>query len=357
MIPYVELIDKTSLKRYALIEPTECWFELDYYEVKEFQVDCRASKENLEAVKKGQYVKIPNKPYIWIIVAVEYTYDAHGTRKISAKGYDAKWLLKKRLTLAHNELPYELPNDIASAVYKLVDRNLGSAASETRRIPNFNVELSNTTETIEPTQATRANLLEFVNNLLKTYKYGSIVTFENGTFKYRIFKGQDKRASVRFSQSLDNLTSSSYYTSDENQATYALIVSKIDEIDYQEQHDKGATGIDRSEILVESNLSTKYTAENGEEQETEPTSQLYKGWQQEEGKQKLTEHTTVEEINGEIDIQNSIYKFEEDFFIGDIVGIQDEYFNLYSTARILKITIKQDAKGYGEEIDYEADNA
>ena len=356
MIPYVELIDKTSLKQYALIEPTECWFELDYYEAKEFQIDCRATKENLAAVKKGQYVKIPNRPYIWIIVSVEYTYDAHGTRKISAKGYDAKWLLKKRLTLAYDELPYELPNDIASAVYKLVNRNLGSEASDARKIPNFNVELSSTTETIESTQATRTNLLEFVNNLLKTYKYGSIVTFEGGAFHYRIFKGNDKRESVKFSQSFDNLLSSRYYTNDENQATYALVVSKIDDIDYQEQYHTGKNGLDRSEILIESNLSTKYTDENGEEKEVAPTSNKYKQWQQEEGKTKLTEHITVEEVSGEIDIENSIYQFESDFFLGDIVGIQDEYFNLYSTARILKITIKQDAKGYGEEIDYEADS-
>lgn len=355
MIPYVELIDKTTLKQYALIEPTECWFELNYYEVGEFQVYCRASRTNLEALKKGQYVRIPNRPYIWIIVAVEYTYDAHGSRMISATGYDAKWLLNKRLTLAHEELPYELPNEITSAVYKLIDKNLGTAAGDKRRIQNFTVKPSEITQAIETTQVTRANLLEFVINLLKAYKCGSIVTFENGTFKFQVYKGKDQKENIKFSQSFDNLTSSKYYTSDDNLKTYALIVSKIDDIDYQEQHDTGAEGIDRSEILVESNLSTKYTNEAGEEKDTEPNSPLYKGWQKEEGKQKLTEHKTVEEVNGEIDIQNSIYKFEEDFFIGDIVGIQDEYFNLYSTARILKITFKQDAKRYGEEIDYETD--
>ena len=45
--------------------------------------------------------------------------------------------------------------------------------------------------------------------------------------------------------------------------------------------------------------------------------------------------------------------FDKDFFIGDIVGVQDEYFNFSLTPRILKYTISQDAKGkYTEAIDY-----
>ena len=43
MIPYVEIIDKYSLKPFALIEPNECWFEVSYYDVGEFEIYCKAS--------------------------------------------------------------------------------------------------------------------------------------------------------------------------------------------------------------------------------------------------------------------------------------------------------------------------
>ena len=70
-------------------------------------------------------------------------------------------------------------------------------------------------------------------------------------------------------------------------------------------------------------------------------------------KKELTNHINVVEVNGEIDLVNSNYEFDKDFFIGDIVGVQDEYFNFSLTPRILKYTISQDAKGkYTEAIDY-----
>ena len=123
---------------------------------------------------------------------------------------------------------------------------------------------------------------------------------------------------------------------------------------YTQIHDTGATGIDRAEILVESNISTKYEDASGVEQETTPDSALYQGWLIEEGKNKLADHTTIEEVSGEIDLANSNYTFDKDFFLGDMLRVQDEYFNFYINAKISKFTIKQDANGYGEEAEYVA---
>jgi hypothetical protein len=348
MIPYVEVKDKYTLKTLALIEPQECWFELSYQDVGEFEVYCRATPENLKALQKGRYIKLPNKRFIWVITAVKYTFTAGGTRMISATGYEAKWLLNKRCILT----PKELSGTITSAVYGLVNNAMGTSANEKRKINGFTVDINDLLIDITGTQATRGNLLEFVNNLLKTYYCGSIVEFESGVLKYRIFTGDVKNRSVKFSQSLDNLLSSEYLTDDAALATNALVVSKVEDVEYSQEYDEGATGIDRAEIVIESNLSTKYEDANGVEQETTPDSALYQGWQIEEGKNKLTEHVTIEEINGEIDIVNSNYEFDEDFFIGDMVRVQDEYFNFFIDPRITKYTIKQDANGYGEEAEY-----
>lgn len=349
MIPYIEIIDKYTVKPFALIEPSECWFELSYYDIGEFEIYAIASKKNLAALKKGNYVKIPNKRYVWVITNVQYTFTAGGARMISAKGKEAKWLLHKRVIQA----PLQLPLTLTNAILKLFNDNIiGTGASDPRHINNFELELINIDINLTDTQAPRGNLLEFVNNLLKTYNCGSIVVYDAGVLKYKIIRGQDKRQNIRFSQSLDNLLSSKYFTNDESVATNALVVSTIEEVDYTQTYDKGATGIDRAEILVNSNLSTKYQDANGVEQETTPNSQLYKGWQVEEGKKELTNHITIEEVSGEIDLNNSNYLFEKDFFIGDIVVVQDEYFNFIIEPRILKYTISQDANGYAEIADY-----
>ena len=366
MIPYLEIRDKYTLKSFAPVEPQECWLELSYQDIGEFEIYCRASQANLAALRKGNYVTIPNKRFIWVITSVQYTFTAGGAPMISARGYEAKWLLSKRCILT----PKELSGTITSAIYGLVNHALGTGANAKRTISDNNgnnkffVDNNELLIDISGTQAPRSNLLEFVTPLLKLYNCGSIVELVNGVLKYRIFTGEVKSHSVKFSQSLDNLLSSSYLTDDAEKATSALVVSSFDEtytvgeeeykrkVDYLKEVDKGGTGIDRAEIIVESDLSTKYEDANGVEQETTPDSVLYQSWQVQEGTNKLAELVTIEEVSGEIDLANSNYTFNEDYFIGDIVRVQDDYFNFYVNAKISKYTFRQDANGYGEEAEY-----
>lgn len=357
MLPYVEILEeranKLGLNKIALVEPSECWFELSYYEIGEFELDATATTKNMTALKKGNYIKLPNKSYIWVIKSIKYSYN-EGVRTITAKGYEAKWLLSLRVI----RQPLELPTNLAQAVYNLVAGNLGNGANLVRQIQYFTPLLSSVSVTLSDTQAPRANLSEFVLNLLKSNKLGSIVTYDNGRLNYKIVQGQDKSASVRFSQSYDNLLQSEYSSNDSEIATNALVVSTVEDVDYLQTYDLGAKGVDRAEILINSNISTEYTPTGA----TDPIKldltkasdlALYYSWQRQEGKNELANHIASQEVNSTLDLVNSIYEFEDDYFIGDIVGVQDDYFNYKASARITKITIKQDAEGYGIEADYE----
>jgi hypothetical protein len=372
MIPYVEIIQEYkdgTLRTFSYVEPIECWFELSYQGVGEFEIYCSATRKNLKALKKGCYVKLPNRRYGWIITSVQYDFNAERrTRTISAKGYELKWLLKKRII----QKSIQLSTNLFQAVHGLVDTNIGEGASEARRIPHFKSLQNDEVITIPETQATRGNLLKFVNTLLKAHSCGSTVFFEkDGTntleMHFEAYKGQEKQNSVRFSQSYDNLLSSSYYSSDEDVGTFALVVSEeevtkvVNEEEVKEDIEilrevGGGQGLDRAEILIESSLSTKYEDANGEEKELDLANEsdlaTFKTWQEEEGKKELATHTTIEEVNGEVDLENSLYKFDEDFFLGDKVKVQDEHFDFFIETRISKVTIKQDSSGYGEEIEY-----
>ena len=348
MIPYLEIRDKLTFKTVALVEPQECWLELSYQDVGKFEIFCRACKSYLNALKKGRFVTIPNKRFIWFITSVQYTFTAGGARMISAKGYEAKWLLSKRCILT----PKELDGNITSALYGLVNHALGTGAQAARKIEGFTVDTNELLIDINARLTPRANLLEYANQVLKAYNCGSTVIFDNGVLKYQIYTGAIKTSSVKFSQSLDNLLASEYLTDDAELATYALVVSTVDDVDYTQEHNIGGTGIDRAEIIVNSNLSTNYEDASGTEQEIAPTSEQYKSWQIEEGKTELAKRITIEEIKGEIDIANTSYEFDKDFYIGDMVKVQDDHFNFYLNTRILKYTFKQDANGYGEEADY-----
>lgn len=354
MIPYLEIRDKYTLKTVDLVEPQEFWLELSYQDVGEFEIFCKATQKNIRLLQKGHYVTMPNKRFIWVITSVRYITTAGSARMISAKGYEAKWLLTKRCILT----PKELQGTITTAVYGLVNQAMGTGAQAARKISDnkgnnkFFVDTNELLIDISGTQAPRANLLEFVNPLLMQYNCGSIVELDGETLKYRIFTGRVLTDSVKFSQSLDNLLASEYLTDDAELATYAQVVSTVEDIDYTKAHDKGATGIDRAEVLAASTISTKYEDANGEEKETTPDSALYQGWLLEECKNKLAEHTTKEDVTSELDLANSQYSFDEHYFLGDMVRALDEHFNYFVNAKISKFRFKQDANGYGEEAEY-----
>lgn len=366
MIPYIEVIDKYSLKQFSLIEPSECWFELSYYEIGEFEIFTFATQNNLSALKNGNYIKIPNKPYLWIIKSVQYTYNAEGARMIDVKGFEAKWLLNQRIIL----VPTPLNTDLATSIYNLVYNNLGQGALSYRKIVGFNVVQPTFNITIEQTLAARGNLWDFIQSLLKSNGCGCYTTFENGQITFRAIQGVDKSSSIIFSQSMDNLISSDYFENSEEYKTFVRVVSTFSEensqgenvdVDYAQDYDKGGQNIDRYEMLLESNISTKLYDENGNpviDEETgkqvdvSPSSSQYKSWQQQEGKNALAEKIIKKEFNGEIDLQYNQYQFNDDFFLGDFLMIKDEYFGYSQPTRVVKYTFKQDAEGYGEIAEY-----
>ena len=296
----------------------------------------------------GNYIKIPNKPYLWIIKSVQYTFNSEGARMIDVKGYEAKWLLHTRCILN----PYQLESSLATAVYNLVYNNLGLGALSYRKIVGVNVIQPTFNITIEQTQATREDIADFLLALLKANKCGCYTTFESGQITFRVIQGVDRTSSVLFAQSMDNLISSEYFENSENKKTFCRVVSKFSEnnqdVEYAQDYNTGATNIDRLEMVVESNLSTKL--EDGTE--ILPSSDTYKTMQQQEGKNQLAERYIDTQFNAELDLQYSNYEFEQDFFIGDLVKVMDEYFGYEASPRILKYTFKQDEKGYGEQADY-----
>ena len=356
-IPYVEVIGKYDLRVFAAVEPSECWFELSYYTAGECEIYAEATPNNLNALKLGNYVKMPNLPYVWVLKSVRFIFNSSGARMISAKGYDAKWILHYRAVLD----PVGTSSDLANTIYNLVNKNAASGAEAARQInrfaavrPTFNIQL-------ETTQITRGDLFEIISNLLKANGCGSYCTYESERIRFRAIQGQDKTESILFSQSMDNLLTADYYQNSEEKKTFCRVISTFTEKNNQDEnvdkeypynYDQGATGIDRIEMVLDSNISTKYKDESGQDQETVPTSNLYKSWQQEEARNKLAECIIRKEFVGEIDLDYSKYEFGTDFFIGDLVKVRDEFFGYEDTTRVLIYRWKQDATGYGEEIEY-----
>lgn len=357
MIEYIELLNKYTRKPFDLVEPSEFWCELEYYGTGEFEIYAQATPRTLASLVNGNYVKLPHKPFLWVIEKVNKTFDAERGLMISATGRQAKSILGKRIISAQTQLA----TDLQTAVLALVNKHAGASASAARRIIGLATVTGAVSQTITETQVSFDNLLTYTDELLKSYDCGAELYLDDTALKYRIYKGSDKSETVIFSQMLDNLLDSDYSLDERNFRNFALIGGQgegnariMDSVNLENK-----TGIDLCEIFVDAkDISSKYTDDSGQEQELNLTTAAgmatYKSWLRERGKVKLGEYTRVENFDGSIDTTNNAYIFGDDFYLGDIVRVQDNRLGVYITPRVIKYTINQTADEYAEKIEYGA---
>lgn len=355
LIPYVEILDKYTRLPFDLVEPSEIWLEMNYYGVGEFEIYTRATPRALACLKNGNYVKLPNKPFLWVIEKVNPTFTADNGLMISATGRQAKAIIGKRIINAQTQLA----TNLETAVSALVNKHAGVNASASRRILGLETAASEIVQTINETQVSYANLLTYTDELLQAYESGAELTIDGTALKYRAYKGADKSEEVIFSQMFDNLLSSDYSLDESNFRNFALIGGQGEGAERitTSVNLENKTGIDLAEIFVDAkDISSKYTDASGTEQELDLTTAAglatYKTWLAERGRQSLAEYIRVESFAGDIDTTNNAYKFGVDYYLGDIVRVQDNRLGVYITPRVIKYTINQTASEYEEKMEY-----
>jgi len=348
LIPYIEVISPNTFLPIQITEPKECWFELGYNDVGEFEIYAPVTKRNLDCLQKGNFVKIPNFEYIWVITSIEYTFTAGGSRMISAKGYECTWLLKKSVIEYNLKLPYQ----VGSAFIRLFNYFFKPYYPT-----GYGYEIVTNNVPLNETVASRENLLEYVHKMVKSNGCSLNAIYDGNLVKFRFRQGEDKSETVKFSQTNDNLLSFSYLSDDAGKANTVYVVAKVNDVEYTTTYSTLTSDLNKETVILNSNLSNKYTDEDGNEKElnlsNENDKALFINWLKEEGKLELANHTTLTEIKSTIDLQNSSYEFEKDYKLGDLVEVKDEFFNITTKQRIVKYTIRLESTGIiTEELEF-----
>ena len=89
-----------------------------------------------------------------------------------------------------------------------------------------------------------------------------------------------------------------------------------------------------------------------EEQEGdyEYTASIYASILNQEGQQELKEYIIQESFDGDINVDFGLKKFGHDYFLGDIVTVQDNHIKKYLNTRITEVTEVQDENGYSVSV-------
>ena len=374
MIEYVE-IRNTKREGIGIIDTAESvsWKTL-YYGVGDFEVYAQATARNVELLAVGNYVTRLDNDEVGIIERIEVTFDILKGRMISATGRFAKSLLERRIIYALSGTQNKatiLRGNVETSVRNLVSANMITSSDAKRNISILSLGAAKNLPAVivdkdgkaTQKQVSCDNLLTYSDTLLKEYKYGAKITLSSADdlkLQYNVFSGvnrsidnTDGNEPIIFSQDYDNLIESEYALDTKTEKNVALIGGSGEDLDRFYSLLAEKSGLDRREIFVDAkSINRKYKNDGDTEEKTYSIAE-YRKMLNAKGKQDLSAKLRTETFNGKVNLSQGQWVLNRDFFLGDVVTVQDVVLGRYINSRIIEVTEAQDEKGYSVEAKFE----
>lgn len=374
MIEYVE-VRNAAREVVGIIDTANSilWHNV-YYGVGDFEIYIKATPATVLMLAAGRYITRPDNDKVGIIEKLNITFDLEKGRMIAATGRFAKSILDRRLIYklsGKQNAATILSGKVETAVRTVVTNNAINCPFDSRR--NISIlelgALANLPEIIVDAQGQAAqkqvsyeNLLTYTDDVLHEYGLAAKVILNNATKKlqYVCYKGIDRSVDnadgneqIIFSQEFDNLTESEYTYDVAQEKNAALIGGEGEGLDrFYSLVAGNGSDLTRKEVWVDaSSIQRKYKDQSDVEHEY--TDAEYKALLDNQGKQTLSTLIKIESFSGTIDITGGQWLLNRDFWLGDIVTVQDDEIGKYINARITETLETQDENGYKCEVVYE----
>lgn len=367
MIDYVEIKNADRVTVGIIDTAISVIWKSVYYGVGDFEIYAQATEHNLALLKKGYFVTRPNNDEIGIIENIKIDFAIQDGYVITAIGRFSKILLDRRVIykLSGNTLtPTILSGNVEIAVRQTVLDNAIDCPFDSRRnIPILGLAaLNNLTPVIvdengnaAQKQVSHKNLMQYTDSVLQEYGMSAKVIFNDSNKKllYSVFMGSDRSTentdgneAIIFSVEYDNLNSSAYDLNDADYRNTALIGGEGQGIErFYSLLTGNYGGLQVREIFVDAaSVNRKYKDDHDEEQTY--TDAEYIKMLNQQGKNTLDKHIVTETFTGDINASFGVWKYGVDYFLGDIVTVQDNKIGKYISARITEVTEVQDENGY-----------
>ena len=302
-----------------------------YYTYGDFELYLPADKLAFEILLQGCYLKRSDSDRIMMIKNIGLNTDVENGDHLTVKGFSAEHILHQRIVWNQTKLK----GNAEAELRRVLTENLISPSITSRKISNFILgDVSGYPEII--TKQITGDYVDIVTtDICTANKWGWKVTLNSKKqFVFSLYSGNSK--SVTFSPDFDNLISSNYQSDMSNYANVALVAGEGEGTARKRTVIGTASGLDRHEMFVDArDLSTN----EGEISESEYIEVLNR-----RGLEKLNEALPVEAFDSEVD-PNVTYKYKEDYDIGDVVTVVNEY-GIKAESRIIEIVECFDSTGY-----------
>lgn len=289
-----------------------------------------------------------------IIESVTKSFTLNEGYMITATGRMVDSLLDKRIIIKIDVNGKPNPTTIGIAenntknVQQAISSIIGTQTKDTARaipiIESLQSFSKSEAEFDSTRQVTYDNLLTYIQTTLQEFNLGICGQLYNN--KVRIYQYAGRETDLVFSTEWDNLISCEYSLDDSTRKTTALVGGEGEGVDRAIAWvNEGVQGYERREIFVDDTSITKtWTDDEGTEHEY--TTEEFQKMLKERGTLELSKSKSTTTIAGELNVTTSGIEFREDFYLGDVVTIENDKLGITARVRILEVTEVQDADGY-----------
>jgi len=250
----------------------EVSFERNLYSAGTFTITINYNIPNALLFKRGMFIQFGSDHYDFgeiLSIRDEIGQDGKGSQIRTITGYDARYILKRRIikNLNANGL-WKMTAKGELCLRNLIADQCGANAETKRQLPIINT-IPQESEAIGKEYSVSeqfTNLYEVCKTIATQSEIGWRVRFESGNLTLECYPGTDRSGTVQFSTDFDSLRDGEFSDSSESYSNAIYIGGKgqNDERDIYEGEDGTPNGLDRFEAWDDQSSMTttdEYTAE------------------------------------------------------------------------------------------------
>lgn len=328
----------------AVIDTYESMIWTDRYNAYgDFEIYFAMDESLLEYIKEDYYLWLKDSEHSMIIEDIKIDADTEEGNRLIVTGRSLESILERRIIWGQRIFSGNLQN----AIQTMLNENIISPSVADRKIANFifvpSTDSKITSLTID-NQYTGDDLYTVIKGLCEENNIGfKIVLTDDNQFAFSLYAGADRSYDqtenpyVVFSPNFENIINSNYFSSKAGYRNVTLVAGEGEGASRKTTVVGSASGLDRRELFTDARDISSDT-EDGTLSDAEYTAQL-----RTKGLKNLVDHMITTAFEGEVEVTR-LFKYGEDFFIGDIVQIANEYGN-ENSAYISELIISNSDEG------------
>lgn len=338
------LVLNTNFESVAVVDTFKSLIWTDRYKAfGDFEIYMSMEFEILNHLREDYYLWLTESEHCMIIENLAIDSDAEEGNYITITGRSLESLLERRIIWGQKVVK----GNLQDAIKELITESIVKPTIVDRKIDNFIFQASSDTKitslTVD-TQFTGDDLYTVVTRLCEANDVGYKITLNSDNqFVFCLYAGLDRSYEqienpyVIFSPKFDNIINSNYYTSNANLKNVTLVAGEGEGSSRKTAVVGSGLGVNRRELFTDAR-DISSDVDGGTLTPAQYTTLL-----EARGKENLSEFTVKTAFEGEVEA-TSLFKYGEDFFIGDIVQVANEYGH-EGRAYISELIVSQSSDG------------